>query len=46
MDSDWVEIVKNLLNENKELKEELELVKSILHSNITILGEGSEPGNT
>ena len=46
MDSDWVEIVKNLLNENKELKEELELVKSILHSNITILGEDDELGNT
>ena len=46
MDNDWVEIVKNLLNENKELKEELELVKSILHSNITILGEDDELGNT
>ena len=46
MDNDWVEIVKNLLNENKELKEELELLKSILHSNITILGEDDELGNT
>ena len=46
MDNDWVEIVKNLLNENKELKEELELLKSILHSNITILVEDDELGIT
>ena len=46
MGSDWAEIVKHLLKENKELKEELELVKSILHSNITILGEDDESGNT
>ena len=46
MDNDWGEIVKNLLNENKELKEELELLKSILHSNITILGEDDELRNT
>ena len=46
MENHWMEIVKHLLAENKELREELDLVKSILHSNITILGEGSEPGNT
>ena len=34
-----MEIIKNLLNENKELKEEVHLLKSILHSNITILGD-------
>ena len=46
MENHWAEIVKHLLKENKELKEELDLVKSILHSNITILGEDSEPGDT
>ena len=32
-------IIKHLLSENKELKEEIHLIKSILHSNITILGD-------
>ena len=32
-------IIKHLLSENKELKEEVHLLKSILHSNITILGD-------
>ena len=34
-----MEIIRHLLNENKELKEEVHLLKSILHSNITILGD-------
>ena len=46
MENHWAEIVKHLLEENKELKEELELVKSILHSNITILGEDNEHRDT
>ena len=40
-------IIKRLLSENKELKEEVHLLKSILHSNITILGdEDNEQENT
>ena len=46
MENNWADIVKHLLEENKELREELDLVKSILHSNITILGEDNESGNT
>ena len=46
MENHWMEIVKHLLEENKELKEELDLVKSILHSNITILGEDNESRDT
>ena len=42
MDNHWVEIIKHLLDEKKELEEELHLVKSILHSNITILGEDNK----
>ena len=34
-----MEIIKHLLNEIRELKEEVHLLKSILHSNITILGD-------
>ena len=40
-----MEMISNLLNERKELKEEIHLLKSILHSNITILGE-DEPRDT
>ena len=36
---EWTEIVQSLLQQIKELKEEVHLLKSILHSNITILGE-------
>ena len=39
MDNHWMEIIRHLLDENKELKEEVHLLKSILHSNVTILGE-------
>ena len=34
-----MEIIRHLLDENRELKEEVHLLKSILHSNITILGD-------
>ena len=37
-------IIKHLLNENKDLKEEVHLLKSILHSNITILGDEDKGG--
>ena len=39
-------IIKRLLSENKELKEEVHLLKSILHSNITILGDEQEDTKT
>ena len=45
MDNRWIEIVKHLLAENKELREENDMLKSILHSNITILGENEEYNN-
>ena len=34
-----MEIIRHLLDENKGLREEVHLLKSILHSNITILGD-------
>tara|TARA_A100001011_G_scaffold135564_1_gene142976 strand:- start:13406 stop:13534 length:129 start_codon:yes stop_codon:yes gene_type:complete len=42
MNSHWVEIVQSLLKEIKDLEEEVDLLKSILHSNITILGDNDE----
>ena len=38
MENRWMDIIKHLLNEIRELKEEVHLLKSMLHSNITILG--------
>ena len=40
--SDLMEIIKHLLTERKELKEENHLLKSILHSNLFILGEDEQ----
>tara|TARA_Y100000310_G_scaffold308917_1_gene352505 strand:+ start:480 stop:608 length:129 start_codon:yes stop_codon:yes gene_type:complete len=37
--NEYMEIIRHLLLENKELKEEIQVLESILHSNITILGE-------
>tara|TARA_R100001086_G_C11699477_1_gene220942 strand:- start:227 stop:355 length:129 start_codon:yes stop_codon:yes gene_type:complete len=37
--NEYTEIIRHLLQENKELKEEVQILESILHSNITILGE-------
>ena len=42
MDSHWVEIVRRLLKEIKELEDENHMLKSILHSNITILGDNEQ----
>tara|TARA_Y100000310_G_scaffold262793_1_gene272600 strand:+ start:189 stop:317 length:129 start_codon:yes stop_codon:yes gene_type:complete len=37
--NEYMEIIRHLLQENKKLKEEVQVLESILHSNITILGE-------
>ena len=42
MSSHWVEIITNLLREIKDLEAEIHMLKSILHSNITILGDHNE----
>ena len=39
---EWTEIVRSLLQQISELKEEVHLLRSILHSNITILGEDKD----
>ena len=42
MDNHWVEIVTRLLDDIRELEDEVHMLKSILHSNITILGEDNK----
>ena len=42
MNDHWVEIIKRLLNDIKELEDENHMLKSMLHSNITILGENNK----
>ena len=36
-----IEIIKNLLQENKELKERLDVIESILHTHLPILNDES-----
>ena len=36
-----IEIIQHLLKENKELKEQLEITESILHSYLPIIGDES-----
>tara|TARA_R100001143_G_C3254612_1_gene85025 strand:+ start:149 stop:277 length:129 start_codon:yes stop_codon:yes gene_type:complete len=42
MSKDFIEIIKNLLKENKELKERLNLMEEILHSYLPVIGENDE----
>ena len=42
MSKEFIEIIKNLLQENKELKERLNLMEEILHSYLPIIGENDE----
>jgi len=42
MSKEFIEIIKNLLQENKELKERLNLMEEILHSYLPVIGENDE----
>tara|TARA_Y100000310_G_C19996324_1_gene496405 strand:- start:291 stop:419 length:129 start_codon:yes stop_codon:yes gene_type:complete len=42
MTEDFTEIIRHLLQENKELKERLNLMEEILHSYLPVIGENDE----
>tara|TARA_R100001594_G_scaffold3559_1_gene13295 strand:+ start:3868 stop:3996 length:129 start_codon:yes stop_codon:yes gene_type:complete len=42
MTEEFLEIIRNLLRENKELKERLNLMEEILHSYLPVIGENDE----